>query len=174
MFRGGAGAFGNAAITGGTAKFDDGLVGTPSITFAAGPDTGFYRPAANRIGVTLNAVESVRFVSQTSMCLNSAVSLGWGASGLSETLDTTLMRQAAGRVVVNGASATPAGGATTMALVFGSTSAFGIYIGSGAPSVSAAQGSLYLRSDGSTTVTRAYINNSSGSGTTWTAITTVA
>jgi hypothetical protein len=72
------------------------------------------------------------------------------------------------------AFATPAGGSSEARLVLGTTSGFGVYIGSGAPSVSAAQGSLYLRSDGSSTSSRAYINNSSGSGTTWTALTTAA
>jgi hypothetical protein len=55
-------------------------------------------------------------------------------------------------------TATPAGGSTSARIVFGSTSGFGIYIGSGAPSVSAGQGSLYLRSDGSSTSTRLYVN----------------
>ena len=71
-------------------------------------------------------------------------------------------------------TATPAAGSTSARLLFGTTAAFGVYYGSGAPTVSAAQGSLYLRSDGSSTSTRAYINNSSGSGTSWTAITTAA
>ena len=69
-------------------------------------------------------------------------------------------------------TATPAGGSTSARLVFGTTAGFGIYIGSGAPTVSAAQGSLYLRSNGSGTTDRAYINTNGS--TTWTAITTVA
>ena len=70
--------------------------------------------------------------------------------------------------VLNVASsvATPAGGSTSARLIFGTTSGFGIYYGSGAPSVSAAQGSLYLRSDGSSTSTRLYVNTDGG--TTWT------
>lgn len=77
-----------------------------------------------------------------------------------------------GTVAVADATATPAGGSTGVRLVFGTTAGFGVYVGSGAPTVSAAQGSLYLRSDGSTTTTRAYINTDGV--TTWTAITTVA
>ena len=49
---------------------------------------------------------------------------------------------------------------------------FGIYYGSGAPTISASKGSFYLRSDGTTTTSRAYINMNGG--TTWTALTTVA
>ena len=81
-------------------------------------------------------------------------------------------------VKVNQLSAIPAGGSTTQALNFSSTANFGIFYGSGVPSASlyAAQGSLYLRTDGSSTSTRMYINtNGVTSGTaTWTAVTTVA
>jgi hypothetical protein len=55
---------------------------------------------------------------------------------------------------------------------FSSTANFGVFFGSGAPTLSAAQGSLYIRSDGSATNNRAYINTN-GSAT-WTAITTAA
>lgn len=50
--------------------------------------------------------------------------------------------------------------------------AAGIYVGAGAPSITAAQGSLYLNTTGSSTATRAYINTTGS--TTWTAITTAA
>ena len=68
--------------------------------------------------------------------------------------------------------ATPAGGATTARLIFGTTAGFGIYYGSGAPTVSAAQGSIYLRSDGSSVSTRLYVNTTGS--TTWTNVTTAA
>ena len=47
-----------------------------------------------------------------------------------------------------------------------------ILYGAGAPTEIAGKGSLYLRTDGSSTSTRAYINTDSGS--TWTAVTTAA
>lgn len=47
-----------------------------------------------------------------------------------------------------------------------------IYSGTGAPAFTAVQGSLYLRTDGSTNITRAYINTTGS--TTWTAMNTVA
>lgn len=71
-----------------------------------------------------------------------------------------------------GATATPASGSSTAFVQLGTTAALGIYYGSGAPTVSAAQGSLYIRSDGSSGISRAYINTTGS--TTWTAITTVA
>jgi hypothetical protein len=75
-----------------------------------------------------------------------------------------------GIITVGSTTATPAGGSTAVRLVFGTTSGFGIYVGSGAPTVSAAQGSLYLRSDGSSTSTRLYVNTNGS--TTWTNVTT--
>jgi hypothetical protein len=69
--------------------------------------------------------------------------------------------------------ATPAGGSTSARLIFGTTAGFGIYYGSGAPSsLTAAQGSIYLRSDGSSTSTRLYVNTDGG--TTWTNFTSAA
>lgn len=67
-------------------------------------------------------------------------------------------------------TAIPAGGSTSARVVVSSTAGFGLYFGSGAPTVTAAKGSLYLRSDGSTTNDRAYINTDGG--TTWTPLTT--
>lgn len=45
-----------------------------------------------------------------------------------------------------------------------------LFFGSGAPGFTAPKGSLYLRADGSSSSTRAYINTDAG--TTWTAVTT--
>ncbi len=60
---------------------------------------------------------------------------------------------------------TPAGGSLSARVLLGGSN-LGLYWGSGAPTVSASQGSLYFRTDGSSTSTRLYVN-SSGS-TTWT------
>ena len=70
------------------------------------------------------------------------------------------------------ATAIAAGGLQSFGILLSTTKDFGIFFGSGVPTLSAGQGSLYLRSDGSSTSTRAYINTDGG--TTWTAITTVA
>lgn len=74
-----------------------------------------------------------------------------------------------GDTVVRSDTATPAGGSTSARLVFGTTSGFGIYYGSGAPTVSAASGSLYIRTDNAGASLRLY-SNTTGS-TTWVAIT---
>lgn len=69
-------------------------------------------------------------------------------------------------------TAIPAGGTAGNGLMFSTTTNFGVFHGSGAPTLSAAKGSLYLRSNGTTTNDRAYINTDGG--TTWTALTTAA
>ena len=68
--------------------------------------------------------------------------------------------------------AIPAGGTAGTGFVMSSTANFGVFFGSGAPSLSAAKGSLYLRSDGSATNDRMYVNTDGS--TTWTAVTTAA
>lgn len=75
-----------------------------------------------------------------------------------------------GNVTADSGTAPVAGGAASFLAT--STAGLGIYFGSGAPTVSAAQGSLYLRTDGSSTSTRAYVN--SDGATTWVAITTAS
>jgi hypothetical protein len=71
-----------------------------------------------------------------------------------------------GPVVFQSTTAVPAGGATTAGVTFSSTTGLGIYFGSGVPTLSAAQGSLYLRTDGSSTATRLYVNTNGTTG--WT------
>ena len=77
-----------------------------------------------------------------------------------------------GQVLALNATAIPSGGLAGKGYVFSTTVNFGIFFGSGVPTLAAAKGSLYLRSDGSTTNDRMYINTDGA--TTWTAVTTVA
>lgn len=63
-------------------------------------------------------------------------------------------------------------GADTGGKVPTTTGVVSIYSGSGAPSFTATQGSLYIRTDGSSTSTRMYVNTTGS--TTWTSFTTAA
>lgn len=98
----------------------------------------------------------------TSIALNiSAVQVGTiTASAYTTTIPFTAMS----------GTAIPAGGTAGAGLKFSSVSNYGIFFGSGAPSLSAAKGSLYLRSDGSGVADRAFINTDGG--TTWTNLVT--
>jgi len=77
---------------------------------------------------------------------------------------------AGGTVTAKTDTAPVAGGAA--GVLMSSVANFGIFYGTGAPTISAAQGSLYLRRDGTGVGDRAYINTNGTTG--WTAITTVA
>jgi hypothetical protein len=78
---------------------------------------------------------------------------------------------ATGNVTADSATGLVAGGAAAF-IATNTAVGMGIYFGSGVPTAAAAKGSLYLRSDGSGTGDRAYINTNGS--TTWTALTTAA
>ena len=73
-----------------------------------------------------------------------------------------------GNVTADSGTAPTAGGMA--AFLASSTANLGIFVGSGAPTVTAAQGSLYLRTDGTTTNDRIYVRGSAA----WIAITTAS
>jgi hypothetical protein len=75
-------------------------------------------------------------------------------------------------LTVNGATAIPAGGTAGAGLMVSTTANFGVFFGSGAPTLTAAKGSLYLRSDGTTINDRMYVNTNGS--TTWTNVVTAA
>lgn len=86
------------------------------------------------------------------------------------TLTTPVIGAATGTSVsltgagtIYNATAIPAGGTAGTGYKFSSTSNYGIFFGSGVPTLSAAQGSIYLRSDGTP-----YYNTNGTTG--WTAI----
>jgi hypothetical protein len=94
-----------------------------------------------------------------------------GSGGTTQmSLASSGLLSVAGAVLAENATAIPAGGTAGAGFRFSSTSNFGVFFGSGAPSLAAAKGSIYLRSDGSTTNDRLYVNTDGS--TTWTAVTT--
>ena len=76
------------------------------------------------------------------------------------------------KTVVLAATTGLVAGGNSNPLSFGSVGGIGIYFGSGVPTITAPQGSLYLRSDGSSISTRLYINTTGS--TTWTNVATAA
>lgn len=102
-----------------------------------------------------------------SKVLSTSSSLAW--DGTTATVGS-FKSSSASSIAASGTGAV-AGGSSN-GLLFGSGPSLGIYFGSGAPTISAGKGSLYLRTNGSGTTDRAYINTDGS--TTWTALTTVA
>lgn len=115
-------------------------------------------------------VESARFSTSGGFSVGTTSDAGLGCilANVNITANNNIL--AAGHCTIGTGSAIPAGGTAGFGYQATSTSGFGLYFGSGAPTLTAAQGSLYLRSDGSSTSTRVYVNTNGTTG--WTNITT--
>ncbi len=100
------------------------------------------------------------------------VAYSTGNTLIAGTLNVTGALVGAAGVTCLNTLAIPAGGSTGAGYRFSTTANFGIFFGSGAPSLAAAFGSLYLRSDGTTTNDRLYVNHDGSNG--WYAIITSA
>lgn len=131
-----------------------------------------------KIGATVPGIPtSVVSLSSTELTVLDAASNANSGTGKAVITGTSgaltvpgVLTNAGGYTSVAGAqlysgTAVPAGGTAGSGLKVSSVANLGIFFGSGAPTLSAAQGSLYLRTDGSSTSTRLYVN-STGS-TTW-------
>lgn len=97
-----------------------------------------------------------------------------GSEALSNKTITGVTVGITGAFTARNATATPAAASSVAALLFSTTALLGVFWGTGSPNtaLTAAKGSLYLRTDGSTTNDRIY-TNTDGS-TAWTNITTAA
>lgn len=125
-------------------------------------------------GITVTGANTaVNGVIVTNAATGSFPTIAPGALAGSDT-NINLIIQGKGTGIVELANniAPPAAGSAAAAIGISSTANFGIYFGSGAPTVSAAQGSIYMRTDGSSTSTRMYVNTTGS--TTWTNVTTAA
>lgn len=122
------------------------------------------------VGYTDADTGTIYGISVTNGAISSALSLTstlsvTGASTLSGAITAGSTISTTGQLSLQTSTAPPAAGATTSGIKVSSTANFGIFWGSGAPTFTAAQGSLYLRTDGSSTSTRLYVNTTGS--TTW-------
>ena len=100
---------------------------------------------------------------------NSVIGGTTKAAGSFTSVSSTSSTSTGTLTAISGTAITAGGSAAVLAT---STARFGVFLGSGAPTIAAAQGSLYLRSDGSSASTRLYVN--SDGSTTWVAVTTAS
>jgi len=129
------------------------------------------------VGFTTSNTGTMYGISVTTGAISSALSLTstlsvTGASTLSGAITAGSTVSTTGQLSLQTSTAPPAAGATTSGIKVSSTANFGIFWGSGAPTFTAAQGSIYLRTDGSSTSTRLYANTTGS--TTWTNFTSAA
>ncbi len=85
-------------------------------------------------------------------------------------LSNSLNPDFSGSVGVQAGTNVPAGGATGKGLLLSNTSNLGVFFGSGAPTLTAAQGSLYINTAGSGIADRLYVNTTGAA--VWTNVTT--
>lgn len=147
---------------------DDGTHGGTEIEFRVTPN------GSTAVGSRITAG---KILNSGCFAIGGTVDLGAGGLSLAGTLSVgNSGNGGAGSIIANSfiwskfGTAVPAGGVA--GYLMSTTSTLGIYFGSGAPTVSAAQGSLYIRSDGSSTSTRLYVNTNGS--TTWTNVVTAA
>lgn len=115
----------------------------------------------------LSIVQQAGLVTDKAFTTSSSVTAA--SASISGAVSTATL-SASGEASVVTSTALTAGGAD--AINIGTSDAIKILFGSGAPTASAPQDSLYLRSDGSSTSTRLYVNTNGS--TTWTNVTTAA
>ena len=134
--------------------------------------TTFNGPVRSENGfqtISINATTGAVTVNGTFGAATSVTSLA--ATTVAATGGVTAATvSATGNITADSASALVAGGASAF-IATNTAVGMGVYIGSGAPTVAAAKGSIYLRSDGSSTSTRLYVSDGS---TTWIAVTTAS
>ena len=160
-------------------------IGTVFTASGVGAGTGTATPNANNNTIvgssaapTLSSGTNNTIIgatADTGANLTNSTALGYGATATADNqvkLGNASVTEVttAGKLQILSGTAVPAGGTAGAGLRFSSTANLGVFFGSGVPTLAAAQGSLYMRTDGSTTSTRAYINTDGA--TAWTAITT--
>jgi hypothetical protein len=173
------------------------VYGTPSLSFSGvaglglqsdgslyetSAGTGNVRFYTNNIGQEQarisHTASAVDYVQVTGGATGNPATVTLSAQGSDSNVNMRLTPKGTGTLLTATAAtildgtAIPAGGTAGAGYKLSSTANFGIFFGSGAPTLSAAKGSLYMRSDGSSIATRMYINTDGS--TTWTNVVTAA
>lgn len=139
-----------SSVTGLQVKSAAAAAGLAVSVVSSGTDENLTIDAKGAGTITLNATGTGNIV------------MGRAVTGVSSSVT--------GALTARSGTATPAAASAVPALSWGSAG-LGLYWGTGAPSISAIKGSIYIQTDGSSTSTRLFINNGT---TNWVAITTAS
>jgi hypothetical protein len=162
---------GNAVTIGST-------TGSPSTSVVGNSATTFQVANSSALTNPVFAVDASTGSQIAGLTLAGAVTGGTVALTVTDSGSNASLSIAAkgtGVITFNPAVVAAAGGKVSSGIQYGSL-AVGLYTGTGAPSFSAMNGSIYTDSNATTTTTRIYVNKSGAgtAGTTWTALTTAA
>lgn len=146
------------------------LSGPSAALFPNGSSMALGASAAQWADLFLESGGVINFNAGDVTITHSANTLAFAGASTAYTFDAPITNTSTAAILTG--TAIPAGGTAGSGYKFSSTSNFGVFFGSGAPTLSAAKGSIYLRSDGSSTSTRMYVNTDGA--TTWTSVTTAA
>jgi len=161
-----------ASGTNSTVSFTTVSKGTSPINFATNGSI------TNQQFSVANTTSAVNYVQVTGGATGNPATVTASAQGSDSNVNMRLTPKGTGTLLtatsatILDGTAIPAGGTAGAGYKLSSTSNFGIFFGSGAPTLSAAKGSIYMRSDGSSIATRMYINTDGS--TTWTNVVTAA
>ena len=155
-----------------TSAFVSGSTGTGNFVLASSPTIS--SPTISSPTISSPTITgSLGNISAGTITASGAVT---ASSTLAVTGNTTLTGSltgstisTSGQITMQSSTSPPSAGANTSGLLMSSTSNFGIFFGSGAPTFTAAQGSIYLNTSGSSTSTRLYVNTTGS--TTWASFT---
>ena len=151
-----------------TANITGGNVTTVGLMSATGNITGGNLSAVNLVINNIRSDDSSFVNIEDGINVTGAIDVSGNITG--GNIISSAVISSAGNARILGGTAVPTGGTAGAGYLMSSTTNFGVFFGSGAPTLAAAQGSLYLRSDGTTTNNRMYINTDGA--TTWTPVTT--
>lgn len=145
------------------------IQGASSVCLQVGPVSG----GGPSFVVNNNAGTSATGVQIVTAAAAGGVAVSAISTGTDESM--TISAKGAGTLTFQSAVVAAAGGAAASGIRFGSINV-GLFTGTGAPTFSAMNGSIYVDSNATTTTTRMYVNKSGAgtAGTTWTNLTTAA
>jgi hypothetical protein len=170
-----------------TGNVTGGNVRTAGLMSATGNITGGNLNAVNLVINSISSDDSSFVTIEDGMNVNGLISATGNVTGGNVTtgglvsatgnitggnIISSAVISSAGNARILSGTAVPAGGTAGAGYLMSSTTNLGVFFGTGAPTLSAAKGSLYLRSDGTTTNDRMYVNTDGA--TTWTAVITAA
>ena len=161
------------AIVSATGNVIGGNVNTGAQVVATGNITGGNILTAGLVSVTGNITGgNVLGGANVNASLFTGTTISVAANITGGNILSSAVISAVGNARILSGTAVPAGGTAGAGYRMSSVTDFGIFFGSGAPTLSAAQGSLYMRTDGSATSDRMYVNTDGA--TAWTPVITAS